>query len=169
MTYSNEPTGSHKETKIMKDKSTSNKPASTNARAPWVDTAAGAVRTAFGLVWAIDAYLKFRPEFLTGYLDIIKGAASGQPAWLTPWFNFWVSTISLNPDFFAWSTRIIEVAIAISLLFGLGRKWMYILSALFAYIIWTVPEAVGGPYNPSSTDRRRDYLRIGVCGLVHHG
>ncbi len=94
--------------------------ASTNQRSLWVDTAAGAVRTVFGLVWAVDAYLKFRPEFLSGYLGIIQGAASGQPAWLTPWFNFWVNTISLSPDFFAWSTRIIETAIAISLLFGLG-------------------------------------------------
>jgi nitrite reductase (NO-forming) len=126
--------------------------ASTNQRSLWVDTAAGAVRTVFGLVWAVDAYLKFRPEFLSGYLGIIQGAASGQPAWLTPWFNFWVNTISLSPDFFAWSTRIIETAIAISLLFGLGRKWMYLLSAIFSFIIWAVPEGLGGPYAPGATD-----------------
>ena len=130
----------------------SKKTASTNERSPWVDTAASGVRTAFGLVWAVDAYLKFRPEFLSGYLGIIQGAASGQPAWLAPWFNFWVNTISLSPDFFAWSTRIIETAIAISLLFGLGRKWMYLLSAIFSFIIWSVPEGLGGPYAPGATD-----------------
>ena len=131
----------------------SKKTASTkNDRSPWVDAAAGAVRTAFGLVWAIDAYLKFRPDFLSGYLGIIQGAAQGQPAWLTPWFTFWVNTISLSPDFFAWSTRIIETAIAISLLFGLGRKWMYLLSAIFSFIIWSVPEGLGGPYAPGATD-----------------
>ena len=130
----------------------SKKTASTHDRSPWVDTTAGAVRTAFGLVWAIDAYLKFRPDFLSGYLGIIQGAAQGQPAWLTPWFTFWVNTISLNPAFFAWSTRIIELAIAISLLFGLGRKWMYVLSAIFSFIIWAVPEGLGGPYAPGATD-----------------
>ena len=136
----------------MSKKTASKKNASTSNRSPWADTAAGGVRTAFGLVWAIDAYLKFRPEFLSGYLDIIKGAAEGQPAWLAPWFNFWVNTISLSPDFFAWSTRIIETAIAISLLFGLGRKWMYLLSAIFSFIIWAVPEGMGGPYAPGATD-----------------
>jgi nitrite reductase (NO-forming) len=130
----------------------SKKTARTNDRSPWVDTTAGAVRTAFGLVWAIDAYLKFRPDFLSGYLGIIQGAAQGQPAWLTPWFTFWINTISLNPAFFAWSTRIIELAIAISLLFGLGRKWMYVLSAIFSFIIWAVPEGLGGPYAPGATD-----------------
>ena len=114
--------------------------------------AAGAVRAAFGLTWAVDAYLKFQPTFLSGYLDLIKGAAQGQPGWLAPWFKFWVSTISLSPAFFAWSTRIIEVAIAISLLFGLGRKWMYLLSAIFSFIIWAVPEGFGGPYAPGATD-----------------
>lgn len=113
---------------------------------------AGAVRAAFGLIWAVDAYLKFQPSFLSGYLDLIKGAAQGQPGWLAPWFNFWVSTISLSPAFFAWSTRIIEMAIAVSLLFGLGRKWMYILSAIFSFIIWAVPEGFGGPYVPGATD-----------------
>ncbi len=126
--------------------------ASSDYRSPWVDTAAGAVRTAFGLVWAVDAYLKFQPAFLSGYLGIIQGAASGQPAWLTPWFNFWVSAISLNPDFFAWSTRIIETAIAISLLLGLGRKWMFVLGAIFSFIIWSVPEGLGGPYASGATD-----------------
>ena|SRR5271157_2274007 len=123
-----------------------------NDRSPWVDTAASGVRTAFGLVWAVDAYLKYQPAFLTGYLGIIQGAASGQPAWLAPWFNFWVNMISLSPDFFAWSTRIIETAIAISLLFGLGRKWMYLLSAIFSFIIWSVPEGLGGPYAQGATD-----------------
>jgi nitrite reductase (NO-forming) len=141
----------------MKKRPTSNKPAgnkptSSNERSLWVDTAAGAVRTAFGLIWAIDAYFKFQPGFLTDYMSIIKDAAAGQPAWLTPWFNFWVSTISLNPSFFAWSTRIIEVAIAVSLLFGLGRKWMYILSAVFSFIIWSVPQGLGGPYSPGKVD-----------------
>ena len=46
----------------------SKKTASTkNDRSPWVDAAAGAVRTAFGLVWAIDAYLKIQarlPQWL---------------------------------------------------------------------------------------------------------
>ena len=124
-----------------------------------LDAAAGAVRTAFGLVWAIDAYLKFQPVFLTGYMDIIQGAAEGQPAWLVPWFNFWINLISLSPAFFAWSTRIIEVAIAISLLFGLGRKWMYLLGALFSFIIWAVPEGLGGPYAPGATDID--------CGIIY--
>jgi nitrite reductase (NO-forming) len=135
------------------DTSVKTKPtAPTTGRPAWVDVAAGAVRTAFGLIWAVDTYFKFQPGFLTGYLDIIKGAASGQPAWLAPWFNFWVNTISINPDFFAWSTRIIEAVLALGLLFGLGRKWIYVLGAAFTFIIWSVPQGLGGPYAPGKVD-----------------
>ena len=118
----------------------------------WTDTAAGAIRTTFGLVWAMDAYLKWRPVFFDNYLSYITSIAKGQPQWLLPWFNFWVSVIQLNPNLFAWMTRLIETAIALGLLFGLGRKWIYVLGGVFALLIWSIPEGFGGPYAPGATD-----------------
>jgi nitrite reductase (NO-forming) len=122
------------------------------ARSVWIYIAAAAVRTAFGLVWTIDAYLKWQPEFQYHYLDYITGIVQGQPGWLMPWFNFWVGLIQLSPRFFAVATATIESLIAIGLLFGLLRKPVYILGILFALLIWMIPEGFGGPYASGSTD-----------------
>lgn len=118
----------------------------------WAVTAAGALRAAFGLVWAIDAYFKWQPAFFNNYLSYITGIVSGQPVWLLPWFNAWVSVIQINPAFFALMTCLIESTIAIGLLFGLGRKWIYLLGGVFALLIWSIPEGFGGPYTPGATD-----------------
>jgi nitrite reductase (NO-forming) len=118
----------------------------------WVDTAAGAIRTAFGLAWAFDAYLKWQPDFFNNYLSYITDIANGQPHWLLPWFNLWGSIIKTDPNLFAWGTRIIETLIAAGLLLGLARKYIYVLGGVFALVIWSVPEGFGGPYAPGSTD-----------------
>ncbi len=118
----------------------------------WAYIAAAAIRTAFGLVWAIDAYLKWQPAFVANYLSYITGIVNGQPQWLLPWFNFWVNVIQPAPNLFGWLTRIIETGIALGLLFGLGRKWIYILGGIFALFIWSIPEGFGGPYEAGATD-----------------
>lgn len=115
-------------------------------------TAAGAVRTVFGLVWAIDAYFKWQPAFLNSYLSYITGIVSGQPQWLLPWFNLWVKLITPDPSLFAWMTRLIETALAAGLLLGVARKWTYLLGGVFALLIWSIPEGFGGPYAPGATD-----------------
>jgi nitrite reductase (NO-forming) len=118
----------------------------------WTHTAEGAIRVAFGLAWGIDAYLKWQPDFSKNYLNYITSIISGQPHWLLPWFNFWNNLISMNPGLFAWTTRIIETIIAIGLLAGIARKWIYVLGGVFAILIWSIPEGFGGPYVPGSTD-----------------
>lgn len=118
----------------------------------WADTASGAVRAAFGLVWAIDAFFKWQPAFYQNYLNYITDIAGGQPNWLAGWFNMWIKIISVNPNFFSLMTRLIETVIALGLLFGLGRKWIYVLGGAFALVIWAVPEGFGGPFTPGATD-----------------
>jgi hypothetical protein len=50
-----------------------------NARVPtWPKSA---VRIGFGLIWLVDASFKFSPDFRTGILGMVKGAATGQPSW----------------------------------------------------------------------------------------
>jgi nitrite reductase (NO-forming) len=121
-------------------------------RSPWVDAVAAGVRAAFGLAWAIDAYLKWQPAFADNYLKYITGVVSGQPAWLLPWYNLWVGLVTPHPLVFAWLTRLAETVIALGLLFGIGRKWIYLLGGVFAALIWSIPEGFGGPYAPGSTD-----------------
>jgi nitrite reductase (NO-forming) len=118
----------------------------------WTHTIAGAIRAAFGLVWGLDAYFKWQPDFYNNYQSYISGIIGGQPGWLMPWFNFWNNLIALNPSVFSWATRIIETIIALGLLIGFARKWVYVLGGLFALLIWAIPEGFGGPYTPGATD-----------------
>ncbi len=132
----------------------------------WADTSAGAIRAAFGLVWAIDAFFKWQPDFYNNYLSYITGIVTGQPQWLVPWFNLWVKLITPNPNLFAWMTRIVETVIALGLLFGLGRKWVYVLGGMFAMVIWAVPEGFGGPYAPGATDVGGGLIYVLVFGTL---
>ncbi len=44
-----------------------------------------ALRVGFGVIWLIDAVLKWLPGFRHNYMDTIMGQADGQPGWTKPW------------------------------------------------------------------------------------
>lgn len=68
--------------------------------AAWLIVAAAGVRAAFGVVMAVDAYLKWQPAFAAHYVGYLQNAANAQPAWLEPWFNFWLRVVPPNAGFF---------------------------------------------------------------------
>ena len=115
-------------------------------RSIWVIAVTGAVRAAFGVIWGIDAYLTWQPAFADHYVGYLTNAAHGQPAWLHSWFVFWLAVVTPVPGLFVWLTRTIETLIAVGLLFGLARKWTYVLGGLFSLLIWATAEGFGGPY-----------------------
>ena len=41
-----------------------------------------ALRITFGVIWAIDAVLKWLPGFKDSYMSTIMATAQGQPRWL---------------------------------------------------------------------------------------
>ena len=112
----------------------------------WLIVIASAVRAAFGVIWAIDAYLTWQPEFSAHYVGYLHNAAHGQPDWLGAWFAFWLAVVTPAAGIFIWLTRIIETFIALGLLLGLLRKWVYIGGGLFSLLIWSTAEGFGGPY-----------------------
>lgn len=107
-------------------------------------------RIAFGVIFGIDAYLKWLPGFANGFLAQIRGAAQGQPAWLASWFGFWERFFSIAPRIFADATAVTETLIA--LVFGVARQVTYFAAALFSVAIWAIPEGFGGPYTHGATD-----------------
>ncbi len=121
-------------------------------RTLWIAAVIGAVRAAFGLMWAIDAYLTWRPEFAAHYVGYLQNATHGQPQWLLPWFNMWIGLVTPATGLFVWLTRIIETLIAIGLLFGLARKWTFIIGGLFSLLIWATAEGFGGPYTTGASN-----------------
>src|SRR5512141_2445629 len=103
----------------------------------WPVVASSAVRVIFGIIWAIDAWLKWQPAFAEHYVGYLQNAAAAQPDWLQPWFTFWLSLIGPNPAPYILATRVVETIIAIGLLLGLARASVYVLGALFSPLIWS--------------------------------
>lgn len=117
--------------------------------AGWTGTA---FRLAFGVIWAIDAYLKWLPGFRHTFISSLKQEAQGQPAFLHGWFHFWISVQSSAPLLFATLTGIAESALALVLLLGVARRVGYTVGAVYALFIWAVGEGFGGPYVAGATD-----------------
>ncbi len=113
---------------------------------------ARAMEVLFGLVWAIDAALKFQVSFVSQFSSLIAASAAGQPSWLSGWFSFWSAVTMVHPTYFAYSIAILESVLAVSLVVGLARKLAYGGGFVFGLLIWAIPEGFGGPYGPSSTD-----------------
>jgi nitrite reductase (NO-forming) len=118
----------------------------------WLLVAAAGVRVAFGIIMAVDAWLKWQPAFAAHYVGYLQNAMKGQPPWLAPWFNFWLRIVTQHTSFFVFTTRLIETAIAIGLLLGLARRITYIGGALFSLLIWSTAEGFGGPYTSGATN-----------------
>ncbi len=110
------------------------------------------LRVAFGVIWAIDATLKWMPGFRAGYLDAVKSAGDGQPGWLHPWFHFWYHLQSVHPTGWAYLIAMTETTLAVALIAGFARKLTYLVGAAFSLLIWSVAEGFGGPYHSGSTD-----------------
>lgn len=111
-----------------------------------------AVRIAFGLIWAIDAWFKWQPEFQHNFMKIVQGGAASQPAWLGPFYQFWQTALPPYAHSLALLTAIVETVIAVALIVGLARKPIYILGALWSLGIWAVPEGFGTTSRAAYTD-----------------
>lgn len=111
-----------------------------------------AFRVAFGFVWLIDGVMKFIWLAPSDVVNLVQNAGQGQPAWLAPWYNFWVSTISSNASFMLYGVGLFELILGFTLVFGLMRKLSYLSGILLSLLIWGIDEGFGGPYGPGSTD-----------------
>ena len=110
------------------------------------------MRLLFGLIWAIDAVLKWLPGYRHDFLANLKSVAQGQPSWLHGWFHFWIRFQSHAPTLFATLTGVMETSIAIVLVLGVAQRAGYAVGAVYALLVWAVGEGFGGPYVSGSTD-----------------
>jgi nitrite reductase (NO-forming) len=115
-------------------------------RSNWHVVITSAVRAAFGVIWAVDAYLVWQPAFAANFVGYLRNAAHGQPGWLQPWFAVWLGLVTPGAGLFIRLTRLLETAIALGLLLGLARRWLYVVGGLFSLLIWSTAEGFGGPY-----------------------
>ncbi|MDE1859177.1 MAG: DoxX family protein [Candidatus Micrarchaeota archaeon] len=110
------------------------------------------IRVIFGIVWLIDGIFKFIFLDPNMFSQMVQAGGNGQPSWMMPWFNFWATTVSQMPQFWYYLIGISETLLGLALIFGFMRKTAYSLGLVLSLLIWSVPEGLGGPYGPSSTD-----------------
>ncbi len=111
-----------------------------------------ALRITFGVIWLIDAALKWLPGFRSGYMGTIMGEAQGQPGWLQPWFNFWIRFQHPQATLLAYLVAVAETLIALALIAGFARKLTYSAAIVFSVLIWATAEGFGGPYTSGASD-----------------
>jgi hypothetical protein len=110
------------------------------------------MRIAFGLVWLLDAVLKFNPSFYNGMLNLIQATDGGGPNWLNGWYNFWITFLGSAPHFFTIVVIVVECFIAFALLSGFSRKSTYLIGAVFSFLLWGIAEGFGGIFIGGETD-----------------
>lgn len=110
------------------------------------------MRVIFGAVWLIDGWLKFMLPSPSAFVQLVQTAGAGQPAWLMPWFNFWFNVVSQNPAFWVYLIGTGELLLGLGLILGAVRSITYLAGFFLSLLIWAVPEGLGGPYGPGSTD-----------------
>ena len=111
-----------------------------------------ALRISFGIIWLIDAGLKWLPGFKDSYMSTIMGIRDGQPAGLRWWFDFWINLQHPAVTFFWALVATAETLIAVALIVGFARKTTYIAAIVFSLLIWSTAEGFGGPYTSGSSD-----------------
>src|SRR5262249_17591014 len=111
-----------------------------------------ALRIGFGVIWLIDALLKWLPGFKDSYMSTIMSIRAGQPGWLQPWVQFWVNLQHPAVTFFWVLVATCETLIALALIFGFARKLTYCAAIAFSLVIWSTAEGFGGPYTSGASD-----------------
>jgi uncharacterized membrane protein YphA (DoxX/SURF4 family) len=122
------------------------------ALAPWRLNGIGILRIVFGVVWAIDAWFKWQPDFINNFTSYLKGAQEGQPVVVHHWVGFWINTVQVDPHLFAYVVAASETAVALALILGVFTNLTSVTGSLLAVVIWSTAEGFGGPYQAGSTD-----------------
>lgn len=120
--------------------------------AAWQPNGFGVVRIVFGIVWAIDAWFKWQPDFVNGFATYLMGAQEGQPAWVHHWIGFWLNVVHIDPTVFAYLVAIGETAIALALILGVFTNLTVVGGSILSLMIWSTAEGFGGPYTSGTTD-----------------
>lgn len=117
-----------------------------------VSPATWLVPIGFGFIWAIDASLKWTPQFQHNVVGTIQSGAVNQPAWLAPWYHFWITAFRPYAPSLGLVIAVIETMIAVALIVGFARKPIYVFGAFWSFGIWAIPEGFGNIGRAAYTD-----------------
>jgi len=112
----------------------------------------GILRIIFGVLFAVDATMKWLPGFLNQFGGFLKSALDGQPHAVVAWITFWIGIVNADPHLFGILTAVFESFIAVALILGVFSNLAYLGGSIFMVIIWTTAEGFGGPYAAGASD-----------------
>lgn len=116
----------------------------------WRNNGIAILRIIFGVVWGIDAWFKWQPDFINNFSSYLS--SDSQPKAVAWWINLWINIINVDPHVFAHFVAIGETAIALALIVGAFSNLAYLSGVLISVVIWTTAEGFGGPYKAGATD-----------------
>src|SRR5215472_14447435 len=105
-------------------------PANAIALSSWRLKGMGILRIVFGLVWGIDAWFKWQPDFINNFTSYLS--SDGQPGWVASWIHFWVNIVRVDPHVFAHAVAIGEAAVALALILGAFSNVAYLGGVLLS-------------------------------------
>jgi thiosulfate dehydrogenase [quinone] large subunit len=109
---------------------------------------AALLRVAFGLVWAVDAALKWMPGFIEGQTlpdELGRGVEVSTPV-VHEWLRLWNGIGLADPALSAHVIAVVETLIALLLVTGFLSRTAFIGSALVSLGIWTGAEGMHLPW-----------------------
>jgi thiosulfate dehydrogenase (quinone) large subunit len=125
------------------------------------------LRIAFGVIWAVDASLKWLPSFAQHtLLNTLQDASADQPALVHAWIEAWTQFVAIDPAAFGTLVALAETAIAVGLLSGTVTNAVCAAGGVLSLVIWSTAEGFGGPYGHGTTDVGASLVYVLVFGLL---
>lgn len=123
-----------------------------NTATNWRGWAPTGLRIAFGIIFGVDAWLKWQPGFRATFLPNMISTAAVEPHWLAWWFDFVLALERPAPAVFVYIGAVTETLLAFTLVLGVARRVVFVGGALYAMAIWCTADGFGAPYGPGATD-----------------
>jgi hypothetical protein len=102
------------------------------------------VQTVLGLIWLLDGALQFQSfMYGKGFVQMLTGMESGQPAWLAHSVNWGATTLQSHQALYNTLAALIQVAIGAGLLYRRTVKPALAVSFVWALVVWWLGEAFG--------------------------
>jgi hypothetical protein len=129
-----------------------------------------AVTTVLGLIWLLDAGLQFQSfMYSNGFIQMLQASEPGQPHWISGSIAWGTRVASDNLS--VWNTlfALIELAIALGLLYRPTVKPALILSFLWVLFVWGFGEGLGMLFASTAsplTGAPGAILLYGLIGMI---
>jgi len=120
---------------------------------PGQQTAFGALRVVFGIIWLINSWFQVQSIYLGHFLQWFAENHSGESPWLHTFIVWIFHGIQLTGTLPVEVTiAVVDILLALSLLTGLWLRFFGVVGILYGLFVWSTMGALGEPYSTGATD-----------------